>query len=162
MSRLQEEKLHVRLGPGLVIPAKGPPTRRYTVTHSDKTGDMFLTIAPDYDRQQFAGWYTRLMRDEVLGEWLDDGSDPALHVYCHVSGGLVFGWAGLRDWIFRRVLSLSLETICQGDEALFRARPDLAAAPVHVHLQSSRRRYRRIETWGTAGDYRREKTGPGV
>ena len=48
-------------------------------------------VAPDSPpvRAQISGWYTRLMRDEVLAEWLEDEDGPALHVYCHVSGGLV-------------------------------------------------------------------------
>jgi hypothetical protein len=28
------------------------------------------------------------MRDEVLAKWHDEKDDAALHVYCHVSGGL--------------------------------------------------------------------------
>ena len=61
--------------------------RRYTLTHSDVTGDLFLTIAKDYDRDQINGWYTRLMHDEVLAEWLQEGGEYSLHLYCHVSGG---------------------------------------------------------------------------
>jgi hypothetical protein len=68
MSRLRPDKLHVRCAGG--VTPDGPITpRRYTLTHSDATGDLYLTIGPDYDRQQISGWYTRLMRDEVLAEW---------------------------------------------------------------------------------------------
>jgi hypothetical protein len=155
MSRLNPDKLHVREGPGLVLPdADGPLVRRYTLTHSDATGDLFLTVAADYDRAQIGGWYTRVMRDEVLAEWLDEGVGPALHVYCHVSGGLVFGTAGMRDAIFRQELPLALEAICQGDGALYRARPELGRAPIYVHFQAAQRRYERFETWGTPNDYR--------
>ena len=95
MSRLQPGKLHVRLGAGLT--AEGPAMpRRYTLTHSDTTGDLLLAVGLDYDRRQISGWYTRLMRDEVLAEWREDDDGPALHVHCHVSGGLVFGTAGWR------------------------------------------------------------------
>jgi len=40
------------------------------------------------------------MRDEVLGEWADAEGRPELHIHLHVSGGLVFGTAGMRDRIF--------------------------------------------------------------
>ena len=70
----------------------------------------------EYNRRQLDGWYTRILRDEILAEWQDtptpappssgsspaatgSGSDadecparsgggavPSLHVYCHVSG----------------------------------------------------------------------------
>jgi hypothetical protein len=71
MSRLSPGKLQVRLTEGSV--ADGPVMPRcYTLTHSDTTGDLFLTIGPDFDRAQISGLYTRLMRDEVLAEWRED------------------------------------------------------------------------------------------
>ena len=75
--RLRPEKLHVRFLPGAA--PEGPITPRcYTLTHSDATGDLFLTIGPQYDREQVSGWHTRLMRDEVLAEWIDEESSPVL------------------------------------------------------------------------------------
>jgi hypothetical protein len=50
----------------------GARWRCYTLTHSDTTGELFLTIGPDFDRAQISGLYTRLMRDEVLAEWRED------------------------------------------------------------------------------------------
>ena len=147
--------MHVRLAEGSMT--DGPVTpRRYTLTHSDTTGDLFLTVGPGFDRAQISGWYTRLMRDEVLAEWRDDDDGPALHVYCHVSGGLVFGTAGWRYAIFRHELPLVLEAFRYGDRALFAAHPELDEAPIRVHFRSSRRRYRRRERWGTPADYRLE------
>jgi hypothetical protein len=101
MSRLDPGKLHVRFAAG--VAAEGPLTpRRYTLTHSDSTGDLFLTIAPEVDQKRISGWYTRLMRDEVVAEWQEGEEGAALHVFCHVSGGLVFGSAGMRYGIFQR------------------------------------------------------------
>ena len=152
MSRLRAEQLKVRFTRG--ADAHGPVTpRRYTLTHSDVTGDLFLTVSPEYDRAQVSGWYTRLMRDEVLAEWKADDDGPSLHVYCFVSGGMVFGTARWRYAIFRRELPLVLEAFRHGDRKLFEANPHLDQAPVLVHFQSSRRRYRRVERWGTPADY---------
>ena len=128
--------------------------RRYTLTHSDISGDLFLTVGPDYDREQISGLYTRLMRDEVLAEWRQGDEGPALHVYCHVSGGVALGPARWRDAIFRRELPLVLEALRHGDAALFEAHPELDGAPILVHFRSSRRRYRRREHWGIPADYR--------
>jgi hypothetical protein len=153
MSRLRPEKLHVRLIEG-VTPDGPVVPRRYTLTHSDATGDLFLTIGAEYDQQQVSGWYTRLMRDEVLAEWRTEAERPALHVFCHVSGGLVFGLAGWRYAIFQRELPLVLEAFRHGDRALLAAHPELNQAPIWVHFHSTRRRYRRTERWGTPGDYR--------
>ena len=152
MSRLRAEKLHVRFAGG--VEADGPVApRRYTLTHSDSTGDLFLTVGAEYDRKQVSGWYTRFMRDEVLAEWLDDGGGPELHVYCHVSGGLVLGTARWRYAIFQHELPLVLATFRLGDLGLFEALPELDEAPIRVHFRSSRRRYRRTERWGTPADY---------
>jgi hypothetical protein len=153
MSRLRPEKLHVRFA-GDVEPEGPIAPRRYTLTHSDTTGDLFLAIGLDYDRRQASGWYTRLMRDEVLAEWRENDDGPSLHVYCHVSGGLVFGTAGWRYAIFRHELPLVLEAFRYGDHALFAAHPELDGAPIRIHFQARQRRYRRVERWGTPADYR--------
>ena len=155
MSRLIPSKLHVRYmsqptSKQLVLP------RRYTLTHSDATGDLYLTIGPDYDRRQISGIYTRLMRDEVLAEWRQDGEAVALDVYCHVSGGLVFGSAAMRDAIFRRELPLVLEAFRYGDRALFEVAPDMDRSPVWVHFMAGAGRYNRVERWGVPADYRIE------
>ena len=157
MSRLRPEKLHVRLIEG--VGAEGSITpRRYTLTHSDTTGDLFLTIGPSYDKAQISGWYTRMMRDEVLAEWRQDDDGPCLHVFCHVSGGLVIGTARWRDAIFRHELPLVLEAFRYGDRGLYEVIPELDEALIRVHFRSGRRRFRRTERWGTPADYRLEGT----
>ena len=82
--------------------------RCYTLTHNDLTGQLHLTIGDRYNEQQLAGWYNRLLRDEVLAYWRFDGSQgPELHVECHVSGEE--SWLAppaLRDYIFRREMPL--------------------------------------------------------
>ena len=153
MSRLQPKKLHVRFD-GNVDPS-GPVTpRRYTLTHSDTTGELFLTVGTRYDPGQISGWYTRLMRDEVLAEWQQGDPDASLNVHCHVSGGLVFGTAGWRYAIFRHELPLVLEAVRYGDREFFVAHPELDDAPLLIHFHARQRRYRRVERWGSPADYR--------
>jgi hypothetical protein len=94
------------------------------------------------------------MRDEVLAEWREGDDGPSLHVYCHVSGGLVFGTAGLRNAIFQHELPLVLEAFRHGDRALFAAHPELDDAPIRIHFHARQRHYRRVERWGTLADYR--------
>jgi hypothetical protein len=153
MSRLRPEKLHVKFMADTT--PEGPVTpRRYTLTHSDSTGDLFLTIGPSFDRSQTSGWYTRFLRDEVLAEWLDDEDGLSLHVHCHVSGGLVLGTAGWRDAIFRRELPLVLEALRYGDDVLYELQPQLDRAPIWVHFHATQQRFNRIESWGVPADYR--------
>ena len=153
MKRLKPEKLHIRYIPD--TGADGPvEPRRYTLTHSDATGDLVLTIGPDYDRKQISGWYTRLMRDEVLAEWCTEKSEPALHVHCHVSGGLVLGPPGWRYAIFERELPLVLEAFRFGDREIFAAHPKLDRSPIWVHFHAVQPRHARVERWGVPADYR--------
>jgi hypothetical protein len=153
MGRLNPEKLHVDYLAG--VTAAGPTMpRRYTLTHSDRTGDLFLSIGSDYNHKQISGWYTRLMRDEVLAEWLDDQDQVALHVYCHVSGGIIFGRASWRKSIFRREMPLVLEAIRHGDQAFFAVHPELETAPILVHFRLSSHDHSETEEWGTLADFR--------
>jgi hypothetical protein len=153
MSRLRPEKLHVEFATG--AKPEGPLLSRcYTLTHSDATGDLFLTIGREYDRRQIGGWYTRLMRDEVLAEWCEHEEGPALHVHCHVSGGLVVGPAGWRFSIFQQELPLVLEAFRFGDRQLFEIQPELDSAPICVHFHAAQARYNRLEQWGVLRDCR--------
>jgi hypothetical protein len=115
---------------------------------------MYLTIGPDYDRKQISGWYTRLMRDEVLAEWCWEEKEPALHVHCHVSGGLALGPPGWRSAILKRELPLVLEAFRFGDRELFPAHPELDRSPIWVHFHATRARHARVERWGVPADYR--------
>lgn len=101
MSHLNPHKLHTDFSGG--ASQNGPLLpRSYTLTHSDITGDLFLTVAQQYNLPQISGLYTRLMRDEVLAQWDVEENVPSLHVHCHVSGGMLIGSANWRESIFHR------------------------------------------------------------
>ena len=153
MTRLRTEKLFIKFIFGSDS-SKPMIPRRYTLTHSDFTGDLFLSVGADYDSKSISGFYTKLMRDEVLAEWCKDGNGFSLHVYCHVNGGIVIGRAGWRLSIFRREMPLVLEAIRYGDKEFFNEHPDLDNSPIIVHFKSSNDKYNIIEEWGTLGDYR--------
>jgi hypothetical protein len=153
MKRLNPDKLHVITATGYPGEQAKEP-RRYTLTHSDLSGDLFLVIARDYERKAIARLYTRLMRDEVLAELVSSGGSMELRVYCHVSGGLVIGTAKWRNSIFQAELPLVLEAIRYGDRALFETVTDLDQVPVRVYFHSPSRKYNRVENWGVMADYR--------
>ena len=127
--------------------------RRYTLTHSDMTGELFLTISRDYDKKQINGLYTRFMRDEVLGEWLQDSGELSLHLYCHVSGGILFGTAGMRYGIFQQHMPLVLQAFHEGDEALYEHKSELRRTNVFVHFAAWQKHYKKTEAWGCIGEY---------
>jgi hypothetical protein len=150
--RLRPEKLHIIFKDGYEPQAPINP-RCYTLTHSDRTGDLFLTIGAEVDRTQISGLYTRLMRDEVVACWEFESGKATLHVQLHVSGGLVLGKAGWRDSIFRHHLGQVLEAFRYGDRELYRRCPELDTAHIVVHFNSSNPEYNRSEKWGSPCDY---------
>lgn len=153
MSPLNPNKLHVSRSSG-TPPDQWQIPRRYTLTHSDRTGELFLTIGLSYNESQIGGWYTRLMRDEVLAEWQEDsGGKPILHIYCHVSGGLIIGSASWRYDIFQKHLRQVIEAFRYGDRRLFEIAPELDQAQILVHFRAKEKEYRRVENWGTIGQY---------
>ncbi|MFD1673275.1 staygreen family protein [Alicyclobacillus fodiniaquatilis] len=154
--KFRPQKLHTVMLEG-VTPDAPVENRHYTLTHSDRTGDLFLSIGLDYNQAQLSGLYTRYMRDEVLAQWLttetSDGRIFELHAYVHVSGGRVHGRAKSRNQVFIRELPLALITIHYGDQILIKQFPELEKAAVYVHFESEDEKYHRIEPWGTWKDY---------
>ena len=153
MKRLNTEKLHVTYLTG-ATPEKLRLTRRYTLTHSDRTGELFLSIGSQYNEKQISGLYTRLMRDEVLAELSDSTDSLIFRVYCHISGGFILGTAKWRYKIFQSELPLVIEAIRYGDRILFEQNPGLDDTLVLVHFQSNDSRFNRVENWGKLADYK--------
>jgi len=153
MKRLNPLKLHVTYLTG-TTPEEPVVPRFYTLTHSDITGKLFLSIGNQYDTKQISNLYTRLMRDEVLAELIKEGDVLVFRVYCHVSGGFVFGRAKWRYNIFQSELPLALEAFRYGDRAVFELNPRLDNIPVLILFKSNDSRFDKVEDWGTMADYR--------
>ena len=153
MKRLNPDKLHVTYLAGatpdeLIVP------RCYTLTHSDITGELFLSIGGEFNKQQISKLYTRLMREEVLVELSQDVDNLVFRVYCHVSGGFVVGTAKWRYNIFKSELPLVLESIRYGERFIFEQEPKLDTIPVFIHFSSKNTRFNKVENWGTMSEYK--------
>ncbi len=148
MRRLNPEKLYVEFRPGVAItePVVG---RKYTLTHSDMTADLFLTIGI-----QFAYDKINAMRDEVLAEWRTNNGFPFLFGYVYVDGKFGPAVSVVRNTIFRRELPLALEALRYGDRGLYDSHPALDNAPIWIHFDSTNPEFNRFENWGTPNDYK--------
>ncbi|WP_303864504.1 staygreen family protein [Alkalibaculum bacchi] len=147
MERLDPQKLYVEFRPGVTTtePILG---RKYTLTHSDITAELFLTIG-----LQFAYDKITSMRDEVLGEWRNSSSGLLLYIYVYIGDfGTVMN--SIRNTIFRRELPLALEAIVYGDNEFFVAHPQLNYAPIWIYFDSIDPSYKRFEYLGTPIDYK--------
>ncbi len=149
MSTFDPGKLSVAYRDG--VAAAGPVIpRRYTLTHSDATGELFLTVGIHYawDKVNAA------MRDEVIGEWVSHGGYPYAHFYVHIDQGEYSAeQAARRNEIFRRELPLALTAIRYGDRLLFDAYPYLDQVAVVITFRSAYPLYARQERRGSFRDY---------
>ena len=147
MSRLNPEKLHVEyLG---VTSTEPIIPRRYTLTHSDITADLYLAIGLD-----FAYFKLNPMRDEVMGEWILNDKNYIYYVYLYVDGKFIPEVKAIRETIFRRELPLALEAIRYGDNEFFNAHPELDYVPIIVYFLSTDPMFNKVENWGNFSDYK--------
>ncbi|MDG0794030.1 staygreen family protein [Cohnella ginsengisoli] len=156
MRDFDPNKLFVQYRSGM-CPATPVVPRRYTLTHSDATGDLFLTVGALYAWDRI-----NVMRDEVLSEWRREGA-CVRNVSCVYldNGEIGEEAAARRNEVFRRELPLALAAIRYGDRFLFDRCPRLDAAPIIVRFQSAYPRYARQEYWGTFNDYMTDDIGGG-
>ena len=140
-------RLHVTFEEG--TRPDGPLTpRQYTLTHSDRTGDLYLTIGSDYDNHALRTLQVRLERDEVLGEWVPAADEPRLDLHMTAQGGLpIFGTGAMRCNIFRRYRAMVLEALGHGDRVFAGAHPELDGAPIIARFHWRRGRVE-SEPWG--------------
>ena len=145
MSKFDPQRLAVEYRDG--VSATEPIISRcHTLTHSDITGILFLTIGT-----QFA-WdkVNTDLRDEVLGVWKMDGGRLCYNVYVYIDKAEHDLNIAIRRYdVFRRELPLALTAIRYGDRFIFDAYPYLDYALINVTFIS---RYPQLliqESWGT-------------
>lgn len=148
MSKFNPEKLSTEFKDG-VAAAEPIVPRLYTLTHSDITAELFLTIGKRYAFDKITS-----LRDEVLGKWSGNKDGYLYVVNLHLDDDFNPIKTPIRNLIFERELPLALEAIRYGDRAFFSAHPELDAAPIIVHFNSSSPKFNKIENWGTFLKYK--------
>lgn len=149
MSKFNPERLSVEFRDR--VTATGPIIpRNHTLTHSDSTGDLFLTIGT-----QFA-WdkVNAELRDEVLGEWKLNGAYLYYTVYVLINQQQQnLKTAIRRNEVFRRELPLALTAIRYGDRFLFDLYPSLDHEPIIVNFISTYPQLFKQERLGTFSSF---------
>lgn len=144
MSNFNPEKLFVAYTSGVTATEPVIP-RCYTLTHSDFTGELFLTIGIHYAWENI-----NPKRDEVLGEWKQHGSSLYYYVYIYIDQGEYnVNVSAQRNKIFRRELPLALTAIRYGDRFLFDAYPNLDQSLIIINFMSAYPQFAKQESWGT-------------
>ncbi|MER2048616.1 MAG: staygreen family protein [Solibacillus sp.] len=149
MNKLNPERLSVEYRDG--VTATDPViSRHHTLTHSDDTGELFLTIGT-----QFAWDKVNIdMRDEVIGEWKTNGHCIYYNAYVMVNKeGQDFNTAMRRYEVFRRELPLALTAIRYGDRFLFNVYPALDNGLIIVNFISTFPQLYKQEIFGTFSSF---------
>lgn len=151
MSEFKEDKLKVTFMEGTT--AREPIIPRiYTLTHSDATGDLFLSIGSRVDYEGITA-----MRDEVIGEWIPRHNEYVLKIDLHVDGAMGVINSAIREGIFRKELPLALKAIVYGDRVIILENEELQNAPVEVHFNSKYSKLNNVEYWGRVRDYMKKE-----
>ena len=123
--------------------------RKYTITHSDETADLFVFVASNYAEDQI----TRI-RDELRVAWEQNENGLVLMGYVIVEGKGIIGDAYIRSDIFYREIPTALKALRQSDRFLFDKKPYLDDAPLYIHFISSNPEYDIIYDFGLIGMYK--------
>lgn len=129
----------------LYSPIKG---RKYTLTHSDETGMLFLTIADEYNYSAI----NKDLRDEILGVWKTYDNSYKLFLYAYV-GDFDYFTSLNRYNTFKYHMSSAIQAIIYGDRELFKKYPKLANTPIYVKFDSSIPIFDNYEFYGYIKDY---------
>jgi hypothetical protein len=124
--------------------------RKYTLTHSDETGQLFLTIGTFYDTAAI----NPKMRDEVLAEWVPKNGEFILFGRVYVSGSeFEEKYAKVRYMIFNKELPLAITAMIYGDHSFFVNFPWLLDAHIYIQFESIYPQYNHIKHFGTPRYY---------
>lgn len=150
MSNFDPKKLSVNLIPPATRsqPIVG---RKYTLTHSDITAELFLDIGNVYNYDAI----NQTMRDEVLAEWKQDHQGLLkLAGEVYVSGGeFDENISSIRYNIFKKEMDTALKGIVYGDLPFYTNYPDLLDAPIIINFQSIYPKYQQVFYHGTPRQY---------
>lgn len=140
-------KLTVEFGE-CVTPEEPIIPRKYTLTHSDITAELFLNIDSKYAYDKI-----NETRDEVLAEWKEIDDEYILYVHVYVGWDFDFERTSIRNKIFTEELPLALQAIYYGDKDFFTAHPELNEAAVWVYFESTLPCFNKMDYWGKISDY---------
>jgi hypothetical protein len=148
MQQLNPKKVFVQYR-DVIKPYAPVMTRKYTITHSDTTAELFVFVASNYAEDQITS-----MRDEVRIAWNQNEMGVILTGVVIVDGKGVPGNAYIRNSIFYNEMPTALQGLRQADRFLFDKEPELDNTQVFIQFVSSNPKYDMIYDFGTIGSYK--------
>ena len=123
--------------------------RKYTITHSDTTGELFVFVSENYAEDKI----TKL-RDEVRIVWGQYNNQLALIGTVIVDSNDIAGDPYIRNSIFYNEMPIALQALRQADRFLFEKYYNLDSTPVYIRFISSNPEYNKIYDFGNIGMYK--------
>lgn len=123
--------------------------RKYTITHSDITAELFVFIAEEYADDQVTN-----MHDDVKISWEQTERGLFLIGNVIVDGSGVLGNPEVRNRIFYTEMPTALNALRQADRFLFKKYPDIDITPVLIHFISDSPTYDKAYNFGAIGSYK--------
>ncbi|MFB9757043.1 staygreen family protein [Ectobacillus funiculus] len=124
--------------------------RKYTLTHSDVTEKLFLSIGYTYDTYAI----DQHLRDELVAQWTNKHEKLVLFGKVYISGGeFDEKTAGKRFYIFQKEMAMALKAIVNGDKQLYTYFPSLLTAPIYIYFESVYPDFSRVVYYGMPKQY---------
>lgn len=122
--------------------------RKYTMTHSDDTGELFVTIGT-----RFAEDKIKKERDEVLLEIRGGRRNLEFFGTVFVDGPNMKA-TQFRNEIFLREMPIALKAIRYADRELFERYPVLDRIPIRIWFRSLSKEYNKQYHFGSMRNYK--------
>lgn len=134
---------------GCIQPYEPVGGRKYTITHSDTTAELFVFISEEYAEDQVSK-----MHDEVRLSLESVTKGYILQGYVIIDNREVKGDSELRNRIFYNEMPVALQALRQADRFLYERYPFLENAHVIIQFISSQPEYHKTYDFGCIGNYR--------
>ncbi|KGR77042.1 staygreen family protein [Ureibacillus sinduriensis] len=123
--------------------------RKYTLTHSDGTGQLFLDIGIDFNYEAINGE----LRDEIIAQWQNDWEYRLMGKVYVDNGEYTEEEAHKRYNQFKKHMNGALQGIVFGDRLFLSNYPLLLDAPIYILFESTYPQFREIYNYGTPQHY---------
>lgn len=127
--------------------------RTYTMTHSDETGNLFVTVGLKYAEDK-----TNELQDQVYLKWTQLDGKNLLYGEVLIDDKNITGNAQKRDEIFKREMPLALYAIYVAEQPFFEAHTNLTDTPILINFKSQDPTYNKLYSYGSIGNYSKMTT----
>ena len=123
--------------------------RKYTMTHSDETGELFVVVGKDFAKERITP-----TRDEVMMGFEREGKILAIVGSVLVDGDTIpESFAKTRYEIFKANMPTAIMAIRTADQAFFEQHPFLDQIRVMIWYKSTQPEFNHFYDYGPIGNY---------